>query len=112
MLILSELFYSVQGEGVRTGIPSIFIRVGKCNLSCPGFGCSYDVEGKIKTGCDSYHSVDSAFKHEWEYYDNYMDIIEKVDSIIPTFSNHNMIKPDIVITGGEPLLYCAVTYVY
>jgi organic radical activating enzyme len=33
-LIVNELFYSLQGEGARTGEPSIFIRLARCNLSC------------------------------------------------------------------------------
>ncbi len=31
---LVEIFYSVQGEGIRVGIPNIFIRFSHCNLSC------------------------------------------------------------------------------
>jgi organic radical activating enzyme len=33
-LNISSDFYSVQGEGISTGIPSYFIRLGKCNLCC------------------------------------------------------------------------------
>jgi organic radical activating enzyme len=33
-LLLSSDFYSVQGEGISTGIPSYFVRLGICNLSC------------------------------------------------------------------------------
>ncbi len=33
-LLLSSDFYSVQGEGVSTGVPSYFVRLGICNLSC------------------------------------------------------------------------------
>ena len=33
-LLLSSDFYSVQGEGVSTGVPSYFIRLGICNLNC------------------------------------------------------------------------------
>ena len=33
-LLISSDFYSVQGEGISTGIPSYFIRLGLCNLTC------------------------------------------------------------------------------
>ena len=29
-----EIFHSVQGEGVHTGVPHVFIRFGECNLRC------------------------------------------------------------------------------
>jgi 7-carboxy-7-deazaguanine synthase len=31
---ISEIFYSVQGEGILTGMPSVFIRTSGCNLRC------------------------------------------------------------------------------
>jgi len=31
---IAEIFYSVQGEGMLTGVPSVFIRTGVCNLRC------------------------------------------------------------------------------
>lgn len=34
MLKINEIFYSIQGEGGRTGHPSIFIRLSGCNLKC------------------------------------------------------------------------------
>jgi len=34
-----------------------------------------------------------------------MDLVNEIDSKIPEFSKHNLIKPDIVFTGGEPLIY-------
>ena len=33
-LLISSDFYSVQGEGISTGVPSYFIRLGLCNLTC------------------------------------------------------------------------------
>lgn len=31
---ISELFYSIQGEGILSGVPSVFIRTSGCNLRC------------------------------------------------------------------------------
>jgi len=33
-LLISSDFFSVQGEGISSGIPSYFVRLGVCNLSC------------------------------------------------------------------------------
>jgi len=33
-LLISSAFYSVQGEGITTGIPAYFVRLGLCNLQC------------------------------------------------------------------------------
>ncbi|MXN89086.1 7-carboxy-7-deazaguanine synthase QueE [Pasteurella canis] len=37
-----EIFESLQGEGFNTGMPSIFIRFGKCNLACPWCDTHYN----------------------------------------------------------------------
>jgi|SRR5215472_8766504 len=33
-LKVNEIFYSIQGEGARSGQPSIFIRLSGCDLTC------------------------------------------------------------------------------
>ena len=33
-LLISSDFYSVQGEGKSSGVPSYFVRLGTCNLTC------------------------------------------------------------------------------
>jgi organic radical activating enzyme len=33
-LLVTSDFYTVQGEGISSGIPAYFIRLGVCNLSC------------------------------------------------------------------------------
>ncbi len=42
-LSINEIFYSLQGEGGRTGEASIFIRLSRCNLACSF--CDTDFEG-------------------------------------------------------------------
>lgn len=37
-----EIFESLQGEGFNTGMPSIFLRFGKCNLACPWCDTNYN----------------------------------------------------------------------
>ena len=100
MLEVNEIFGpTIQGEGKLVGNPSIFIRFGKCNFRCEGFQVEYETpSGVKKCSCDSFYAVDPEFKNSWHKM-NSIDIIKKVQELEPSY------KCDIVITGGEPLLY-------
>lgn len=44
-----EIFETMQGEGYNTGMPSVFIRFGRCNLDCPWCDTNYN-EFEMMTG--------------------------------------------------------------
>lgn len=46
-LLVSEKFYSCQGEGVTSGVPAYFIRLSTCNIFC---GSSVQYLNKIRKG--------------------------------------------------------------
>lgn len=95
MLGVSEIFYSLQGEGEFIGTPSVFLRLGGCNLKCSGFGNQYT--GSTIIGCDSIYAANAKFSKEWKFYENTQELIFEIQSL----SDVNF---DIVITGGEPTL--------
>ena len=97
MLYLVEDFFSIQGEGLKIGTPSIFFRFGGCNLTCSGFGCTH----LGVAGCDTVYAVDKKhFVSNWQVV-TADELITKVIS----YQENLTYKPDIVITGGEPLMY-------
>lgn len=105
MLEINEIFGpTIQGEGKLVGSPSVFIRFGKCNFKCEGFGVEYETpSGVKKCACDTYYAVDTEFKDTWIKYKSYEEIVNEVDKLISIYPYNY--KIDIVITGGEPLLY-------
>lgn len=88
MVSVSEIFYSLQGEGRYVGRPSVFVRFGGCNLRCEGFGGS----------CDSVYAVDPANKESWIRYDA-NGLIDAYEAKKP------FAYADTVLTGGEPTLW-------
>jgi organic radical activating enzyme len=117
---ISELFYSIQGEGRYMGIPSIFLRTFGCNFTCDGFGMPrgersnerHQIANRItefkqyrdlplvSTGCDSYASWDPRFKDLSPLLTTEA-IIERIKELLPY---KRWIREHLVITGGEPLL--------
>jgi len=117
---VSELFYSVQGEGRFMGVPSIFLRTFGCNFTCQGFGMPRGELSKeadkiaeraiefteykglplVSTGCDSYASWHPAFKD----LSPMIEIEGLADSILDLLPHKQWRDEHLVITGGEPLL--------
>ena len=119
-LKISELFYSIQGEGRYMGVPSIFLRTFGCNFTCAGFGMprgelsteakeiadiahmftKYEDLPLVSTGCDSFASWDVAFKNLSPMLTTDA-IAERITEILPYKEWRD---EHLVITGGEPLL--------
>ena len=117
---ISELFYSIQGEGRYMGVPSVFLRTYGCNFACGGFGMNkgelsserdviaikaedytdYKSLPLVSTGCDSYASWDPRFKH----LSPVLSTVSIVDSILTILPHGRWMDEHLVITGGEPLL--------
>ncbi len=119
-LKVSELFYSIQGEGRYMGVPSVFLRVFGCNFTCGGFGMPRgqislereEIANKISefknykdlplvhTGCDSYASWDPRFKD----LSPVLTTDSIAQSIVQMLPHKEWQSEHLVITGGEPLL--------
>ena len=119
---ISELFYSIQGEGRYMGVPSVFLRTFGCNFTCDGFGMprgeksverinvalndeerpykNYKDLPLVSTGCDSYASWDPNFKHLSPLY----DVGNLANDIVDLLPHKTWHEEHLVITGGEPLL--------
>jgi organic radical activating enzyme len=117
---VSELFYSIQGEGRYMGVPSVFLRTYGCNFTCQGFGMprgelsteANDIAEKaiqfteykalplVSTGCDSYASWHPAFKD----LSPMIEVDGLAKAIVDTLPFNEWRDEHLVITGGEPLL--------
>lgn len=86
MLRISEIFYSIQGEGIYQGIPMVFVRFAGCNLLTKGGegGCVW---------CDTKYARDSSEGTEMS--------VEEVVKAVQKFALHY--KDWVCITGGEPM---------
>jgi 7-carboxy-7-deazaguanine synthase len=72
---VSEIFLSIQGEGVDIGLPTVFVRTSKCNLQC--------------AWCDTKYSWDPGEERTLE-------------SILEEVLSYEVNR--VCISGGEPML--------
>lgn len=77
MMKISEIFFSIQGEGVEIGLPTVFVRLFGCDLRC--------------TWCDSMYAVEGRDFREMT--------LEEVRAELEKFKCKR-----VCFTGGEPLI--------
>lgn len=95
MLSVSEVFYSIQGEGATIGRPAVFVRLSGCNLMCGGNGTQRDkqLHNGATWRCDTVEVwMNGTKKHYHEILGD-----EEVEAIRG--------GANLIITGGEPMLY-------
>ncbi len=74
---IAEIFFSIQGEGMLVGVPSVFVRTSGCNLRC--------------TWCDTPYT---SWQAEGEN-----QSIEAIIEAVTAYGAHH-----VVVTGGEPMI--------
>jgi 7-carboxy-7-deazaguanine synthase len=79
MLRINEIFFSIQGESSRMGLPCVFVRLTECDLRC--------------TYCDT----------EYAFYEGADRTLESIIDEVKSY-HCNLVE----ITGGEPLLQAPV----
>jgi 7-carboxy-7-deazaguanine synthase len=75
---VSEIFYSIQGEGKLMGVPSLFVRLSGCNLRC--------------TWCDTPYASWNPQGEEIAL----QPLLDRIDAFAPRH---------VVLTGGEPMIF-------
>lgn len=91
-----KVFASLQGEGITTGKPSVFLRLHGCNLHC----------GKDKGwACDTWYTWDKNSQEFWTESKNW-SFPKTINEINNTWDSKysNIKEKRLVVTGGEPLL--------
>ena len=87
VMVISEIFKSIQGEGTRAGLPCIFVRLTGCNLRC--------------TWCDTAYAFHGGKKMTVE------EVLARVDELAGRRGDERSAGaavPLVELTGGEPLL--------
>ena len=74
---ISEIFYSIQGEGILAGVPSVFVRTSGCNLRCTWCDTPY-ASWKPEGQDVGYGPILANVRRHWSGY--------------------------VVVTGGEPMI--------
>src|ERR1700687_811838 len=76
-LRIAEVFYSIQGEGMLAGTPSVFVRTSGCNLRC--------------VWCDTPYT-------SWQPEGDFSMLGTVLSDVRRRWATH------VVVTGGEPMM--------
>lgn len=98
---VAEIFSSIQGEGPTIGYPSIFLRLGGCNLMCGGEGTQFDkqLHNGATWRCDTIEV--------WQK-GKTTDIRTLIEALNDQHNLYERLRNGwhLIITGGEPFQQC------
>ena len=86
-----KVFYTIEGEGMFIGQPSVFMRLSMCNLTCKGFASP-----DSPNGCDSY--ISWSVKNKMTFAEIFQLMEEN------GYIRHLKERAILKLTGGEPLI--------
>jgi 7-carboxy-7-deazaguanine synthase len=95
---VNEIFQTIQGEGVFTGVPAIFLRLQGCPVGCPWCDTKHTWETNASDRVSAEHMLakTEASAHWAEL---------TADDILQLFKQQNFTAKHVVITGGEPAMF-------
>lgn len=99
-IFITSVFMTLQGEGPFRGMPAVFVRFTKCNLSC-GFCDTWFDSGDWLSLTELENKIHNAVKSAY------------APNNIPDWllDDNNKLNCGLVITGGEPMLQQNITNV-
>ena len=106
-LNVNEIFYSLQGEGGRSGQPSIFIRLAKCNLTCSF--CDTDFERGVKMTTDEVLREIEPYRCKWIIWTGGEPTLQLNDAIVSLFKGKGYLQA--IETNGTRRVPRGIDYI-
>lgn len=106
-LNVNEIFYSLQGEGGRTGQASIFIRLAKCNLACDF--CDTDFERGEKMNLEEVLATIEPFGCRWIIWTGGEPALQLTEAIVAFFKEKGYLQA--IETNGTRRIPKGIDYI-
>ncbi|MDO5522957.1 MAG: radical SAM protein [Bacteroidia bacterium] len=106
-LRVNEIFYSLQGEGGRTGEASIFIRLSKCNLACSF--CDTEFEFGIKMEIDEILAEIAQYPCRWIIWTGGEPTLQLTDEVVALFKEKGY--KQAIETNGTRRVPAGIDYI-
>ena len=98
---LTEMFRSLQGEGTRSGLPTVFVRFTGCDLRCTWCDTAYAFDGGTEVALD--RAVTLVGHLAAGGAPRRLDEVALAELTPPAHTRAPLVR-EVCLTGGEPLL--------